>query len=95
MEGTTVFNNEQQQQFQVKAVGETAFLEYRFYEGNLILMHTEVPDILAGKGVGSSLASYALNYARTHHLPVKVYCPFILEYLKKHPGEMDIVVNKQ
>jgi len=27
-----------------------------------------------------------MNYARTHHLPVKVYCPFVQTWLKKASG---------
>jgi predicted GNAT family acetyltransferase len=93
MEPLTIFNNEEQQQFQVSAEGELASLEYRLSEGRIVLMHTEVPDKLAGRGIGSSLAEYAFNYARANHLPVKVYCPFVQAYLKRHPEYNDLVVK--
>ena len=93
MEPVTVLNNEQQMQFQVKLDGEAAFLEYRMHDGVLVLMHTEVPEKLGGRGVGKALAEYAFQYARARHLPVKVYCPFVQAWLKKHPEYTDIVVK--
>jgi len=46
-----IFNNEQRQQFQVQVDDEIASLEYRMNEGMLVLMHTEVPEKLAGRGL--------------------------------------------
>lgn len=90
----TILNNEKEQQFQVRMEGEMAFLEYRFYNGEIALMHTEVPDKLAGKGIASALAEYAFHYARDHKMPVKVYCPFVAAYLKRHPEYEAQVVRK-
>jgi predicted GNAT family acetyltransferase len=58
-----------------------------------VLMHTEVPEKLGGHGIGTALAEYALQYARKNNLPVKVYCPFVLTYLKRHPGYQDLIVK--
>lgn len=91
MEPLTIHNNERNLQFELFLDDERAFLEYRFHEGFIILMHTDVPEKLGGKGVGSALAAHAFNYARAHHLKVKVYCPFVMSWLEKHPEQMDIV----
>jgi predicted GNAT family acetyltransferase len=93
MEPLSIFNNSERQQFQVSVDGELASLEYRLYDGKLTLMHTEVPDKLSGHGIGSALAEFALNYARSNHIPVKVYCPFVQAYLKRHPEYTDLVVK--
>jgi len=93
MEPLSIFNNSERQQFQVSVDGELASLEYRVYDGRLTLMHTEVPDKLSGRGIGSALAEYALSYARSNHIPVKVYCPFVQAYLKRHPEYADLVVK--
>jgi len=93
MESFTILNNEKEQQFQIRLEGELASLEYRMHEGVIVLMHTEVPDKLGGRGIASALAKYGLDYGRAHHLPVKVYCPFVQAWLKRHPEEMDIVVK--
>jgi predicted GNAT family acetyltransferase len=91
MEPIIITNNEKEQQFQVKMEGEMAYLEYRFYKGNIALMHTEVPDKLGGRGIASTLAEYAFSYARDHKLSVKVYCPFVAAYLKKHPEHLALL----
>jgi hypothetical protein len=94
MEPIIILNNEEAQQFQVRIAGELAFLEYRYYKEDIALMHTQVPDILSGRGIASALAEYALNYARDHQIPVMVYCPFVAGYLKKHP-EYEVLVDKK
>jgi hypothetical protein len=93
MEGLTIVNNTERKQFQVEINGEIAYLEYRFSEGVLVLMHTEVPEKLGGHGVGSALAGYAFDYARKEGYRVKIYCPFVLAWLKKHPGQQDLVAD--
>jgi uncharacterized protein len=88
-----IYNNEQRQQFQTEVDGQLASLEYRLHEGTIVLMHTEVPPAIGGRGIGSALAEYALNYARAHHLPVKIYCPFVAAYVRRHPEQQDIIVK--
>jgi len=94
MEPLTIVNNEQQQQFQVRVDDDLAYLEYRLYKGDIALMHTEVPDRLAGRGIASALAEYAIKYAREHKTPVMVYCPFVASWLKKHPENRDVLDPK-
>ncbi|HUB59561.1 MAG TPA: GNAT family N-acetyltransferase [Puia sp.] len=93
MEPLNVFNSNERQQFQVLKDGELASLEYRLSNGMIVLMHTEVPENLGGHGIGSALAEYAFKYARANHLPVKVYCPFVQAYLKRHPEYQDLIVK--
>ena len=94
MDPLTIVNNEQQQQFQVRMEGELAYLEYRLYKGDIALMHTEVPEKLAGRGIASALAEYAIKYAREKKIPVMVYCPFVASWLKKHPENRDVLDPK-
>ena len=90
-----ITNNEREQQFEVIVEGEKALIQYRFKDGALVLMHTAVPDKLGGRGIATALAEYAFSYARAHHFPVIVYCPFVAAWLKRHPEQMDIVVKPQ
>lgn len=89
-----VRNNEQQQQFEVHVDGEVAVLEYRFHEGNLALMHTQVPEQLEGRGIAAALTVHALEWARSHHQKVLPYCPYVVAYLKRHPGYEDILARR-
>jgi predicted GNAT family acetyltransferase len=87
----TVINNENQQRFEVHEGDETAYLEYRYYEKDIALMHTFVPEAFEGKGIASALAEYALGWARENKKPVMAYCPYVAAYLKRHPQYNDII----
>jgi uncharacterized protein len=93
METYNIINNEQEKQFEIHDEGELAFLQYRFHNDELYLMHTFVPDKLAGKGIASALAAFALNWAKDNDRKVKVYCPFVAAFLKRHP-EYDFLISK-
>jgi predicted GNAT family acetyltransferase len=79
-----VINNEKEQQFEIELDGEKATLLYRFYKKDIALMHTVVPKGMEGKGIASTLAVAAFDYAKAHNKPVMVYCPFVSKFLIKH-----------
>jgi predicted GNAT family acetyltransferase len=71
--------------FEIAAAGDLALLRY-IRRGNAIeLVHTEVPVALRGRGLANALAAFALGTARAQGLAVIVACPFVREYLRKHP----------
>jgi len=88
----TVINNEAQQRFEIREE-EVAYLEYRYYQNDIALMHTFVPEALEGKGLASALAHYALEWAKEHNKRVMVYCPFVAAYLQRH-HEYDSIIDK-
>jgi len=88
-----VTNHITQMQFEVRSEEAMAFLQYRIHEGLIWLMHTEVPVSLEGKGIASDLARYGLEWARQNHMKVKVVCPFVAAFLKRHPEYQDLVVQ--
>ena len=50
--------------FEVASGGAVAFVEYRRAgDGRIALLHTEVPDVLSGQGVGSKLVRAGLDAA--------------------------------
>jgi predicted GNAT family acetyltransferase len=80
-----VEHNKEQSKFQVKFdSGEIAFIDYKLYPGKIMLIHTQVPEDMAGKGFAGFLAKYALNYAKSENLRVHIYCSFIAGYVLKH-----------
>jgi predicted GNAT family acetyltransferase len=90
---SAVINNTEQEQFEVHEDGELAVLQYRFHEGAIWLMHTEVPKKLEGRGIASTLARYALEWAKKNQIKAKVLCPFVAIFLKRHPEYNDIVIK--
>jgi uncharacterized protein len=89
----SISNNTDRKQFEVIQDGETAVLQYRFHDGNIWLMHTEVPKTLEGRGIASALAHYGLEWAKEHNMRAKVLCPFVAIYLKRHPEYNEYVVK--
>ena len=84
-------NNEAGQQFEANVDGDLAFVEYRRSGNKLVLVHTEVPEALEGRGIGSQLAHAALEYARAQGLGVVPLCPFVASYIRRHPEYQDLV----
>jgi predicted GNAT family acetyltransferase len=71
--------------------GAIAYSNYR-REGNVLtILHTEVPEALNGRGIGSALARGILDLARAQGLKVVALCPFVSGYLKKHPEYSDLL----
>ena len=79
--------------FEIEQDGEFAHLDYRLSGDVLQLIHTEVPQKLAGKGIGSQLAENALKWAREQKLKVEIICPFVKEYVAKHPEYGDLILK--
>ncbi len=77
-------NNKEQNRFQAKVGNSSAFLEYELTEGTIVLLHTEVPKELEGKGLGSKVVKAALEYAERQDLKVIPTCPFVSRYIEKH-----------
>ncbi len=70
--------------------GELAgVLEYKVKRGRIALIHTEVLPVHEGRGVGSALVRFALDDARRRELRVIATCPYVKDYLTRHPEAAD------
>jgi predicted GNAT family acetyltransferase len=82
---TNIADNQAQHRFELAVDGHIARSEYSLKDGVITFMHTEVPQALAGKGIGSKLIKGALDQARARGLKVVALCPFVKAYIEKHP----------
>lgn len=64
---------------------------YERRDGRVVFTHTEVDDSLEGQGVGSALASFALDDVRASGERVVPLCPFIAGYVERHEQYADLV----
>ena len=81
-----VHHNTDAERYEVTLDGATAFLQYRRKpDGTLVLLHTETPEALRGRGLGGTLARAALEAARAAGRRVVVLCPFVTTYVQRHP----------
>jgi len=80
------------ERFEITVDGELAgFLVYRSRKGLLALTHTEVEERFGGRSLGGRLARFALDQAREQGLAVLPFCPFVNEWIKRHPGYEELV----
>src|SRR5690242_18423474 len=86
-----VVRNDSKGQFEVETPEGTAFLQFQVEGKSIYLIHTEVPFVLEGRGLGGHLVRSALDDARHRGLTVLPSCPFVQTYLKRHPENLDIV----
>lgn len=79
-----VVNNKERMRFEVNLNGEFAFIEYKWYKGDIAFMHSVVPEGFGGKGIGSKMARAGLDYANEENFKIMLYCPFVSKFVKEH-----------
>ena len=87
----TVRDNPVLKRFELETEGHTASLYYKLEPGVITLVHTEVPEALGGRGIGSTLVRGALEAIRQKGLKVVVKCPFVAGWMGKHPEFNDLI----
>ena len=71
--------------------GGMAFIDYLRDGRNVIMTHAEVPRALRGGGVGSALVKGALELVRARGDKVVPLCPFVAQYMQRHPETGDLL----
>ena len=87
-----VTDNPGESRFEIRADGELAgFVQYHLRGRQIAFIHTETDDRFRGHGLASQLVQAALDQARTRHLAVLPYCPFVRNWLTEHREYADLV----
>ncbi len=60
----------------------------------VIVDHTGVPDELAGRGIGTALAEFAVKDAREKGFRIIPLCPFLKGKLPDHPEWKDVMAGR-
>jgi predicted GNAT family acetyltransferase len=68
-------------------------LEYVVRRDRIIFAHTEVSAGFEGQGVAAALTRFALDDARRVGRRVIAACPYVKQYLARHPEDLDIVIG--
>lgn len=80
-----VTDNQAESRFELQADGSLAELVYRRNGKRLVLIHTEVPPELEGRGYGGRLVAAAIDRASREGLTLVPLCPFASGWLERHP----------
>lgn len=65
--------------------GMDAQLRYHAADGQLILLHAEVPEALGGRGIAGRLVRAAAKRAQATGETVLPWCPYTRQWLQRHP----------
>jgi uncharacterized protein len=80
-----VIDNTDASRFELRADGWPAELIYHIRGNRLVLIHTEVPLELEGRGIGGRLVTAAVDRAVREGLILVPLCPFARGWLERHP----------
>ena len=69
--------------------GTVGQLAYHLSDGEISLVHAEVDPAHGHQGLASELTRVALQDARARGLRVRPLCPFVVDYIARHPGDYD------
>ena len=84
-------DNVEHHRFEIVVDGHPAFILYRPFSGGLVLVHTEVPKELEGRGIGGRLVKATLLALRQRGVKIRPDCPFVRSYIERHPEFADLV----
>lgn len=86
-----VIDRPEENRFELPVADSVAVAHYRIDGGRVVLTHTEVPDHLAGRGIGSKLAQGVLEAVRASGRKAVLECPFMAGYVSRHPDYADLI----
>lgn len=81
----------EQMKFTTSVEGETALLQYRLRDGVMRIVHTEVPEPIAGHGIAGDLMRAALEAARASGWRVTPACSYANWFLQQHAEYGDLL----
>lgn len=82
----TVIERPELHRFELAVEGGLAYASYRIEDGRLVLIHTEVPQELSGRGIGSQLAKGVFDIVRESKRKVVLRCPLYGGVVRSPPG---------
>jgi len=78
-------DNQAAHNFELIVEGRRAFIDYVKRGDVYLLIHTEVPKELEGRGIAAALVLKVFNYLEANGSKMKPYCQYVQFYLRKHP----------
>ena len=80
-----LIHKEEERYYAFEIEGKIAKVQYVRKDHKFFLTHTEVPEPLAGQGIGSALVEAVLAEVERNHWIVIPLCPFADTYIQEHP----------
>lgn len=89
-----IAHDPEKQKFYAVIDGKQNVLEY-YHKGDSLLdfVSTYVHPDMRGHGIASEIVKKGLDYAKENEFKVKPSCPFVYDFIKRHPEYEDIMAN--
>ena len=88
-----VVHNESVQRFEAKVDGLLCRCDYRMHGDTMMLVHTEVPPQLEGRGIASHLVRAAFDHARKSGMDVLPVCSYVRAWAQRHPEVQSLLAE--
>ena len=88
---SAVRHNAANHRFELDVEGGHALAFYRLADGVMTFTHTEVPAAMRGRGIGSQMMRGVLESVRAQGFKVVPRCPFVADYMNRHPEFADLL----
>ena len=90
----SLVDNADEKRYEFDLGDDIAIIEYIKTQGFIILTHTEVPEKYEGQGIGAELVHDVLEDLRAKKLQMIPQCPFVAQYIRRHPEWVDAVLKE-
>jgi predicted GNAT family acetyltransferase len=91
---SVVEDNPERNRLEYVAHCEMAVVEYSVQGDVITFLHTRVPEVMRGQGVGKTLVRAGLDAARERGQRVIPQCPLFAAYMKEHPETQDLLADE-
>ncbi len=88
-----VTHNTASQRFEARVDGLVSRCDYRMHGDTMMLVHTEVPPQLEGRGIASLLVRAAFDHARQNGLDVLPVCSYVRTWARRHPEVQELLAE--
>ncbi|MEV4073569.1 GNAT family N-acetyltransferase [Nonomuraea fuscirosea] len=87
-----IVDNTTENRFEILLDGKVAgFADYRLLPTKVVFTHTEVLPAYEGQGLAGKLVGQALQTSADTGLRVVPLCPYVAQYIERHPEFKDLV----
>jgi predicted GNAT family acetyltransferase len=80
-----ILHNPASMRFEAIVDGMLCRTDYRMHGDTMMLVHTEVPQQLEGRGIASAMVKEAFRYAADNGLDVLPVCSYVRTWVQRHP----------
>ena len=78
-------HNAAAQRFEAIVDGMLCRSDYRMHGDTMMLVHTEVPGLLEGRGIAAELVKAAFKHAADSGMDVLPVCSYVRSWVRRHP----------